>query len=170
MGSFPGKGWFLIWKVIIYLFYILNDFYFFPLQLVYSVLSVFYYTSKWPSHTYIYTFLKSYYLKVPWGHTKELQHFLHTGWQGAQTRHENTLLLIVTILVTGSVSISLKHCIVSQKMKKFSSIKSKFSLLDLKFYDLLILSTLGIRCWRKRNSLSFFKQKSSKPGPWELKN
>ena len=38
----------------------LNEYYF-PSQLVYSVLSIVYCTAKWPSHAYIYTFFFSHY-------------------------------------------------------------------------------------------------------------
>ena len=41
-------------------FFFKNDFYFFPLQLLYSLLSIFQSMAKRPSHTYIYTFF-SYY-------------------------------------------------------------------------------------------------------------
>ena len=40
----------------IYLFFLLMIL-FFPLELVYSVLSIFYSTARWPSCTYMYTFL-----------------------------------------------------------------------------------------------------------------
>ena len=43
------------------LYFFKNNFYFFPLELVYSVLSIFYSTAKWPRHTCIYTFFFSRY-------------------------------------------------------------------------------------------------------------
>ena len=42
-------------------FFLFKWFLFFPLELVYSVLSIFYSTAKWPSHTCIYTFFFSHY-------------------------------------------------------------------------------------------------------------
>ena len=43
-------------EIVVFSFIIYNDFYFFPLWLVYSVLSISYCTAWWPSYTYMYTF------------------------------------------------------------------------------------------------------------------
>ena len=47
----------LLLSILLYfLFFYFIKICIFPLQLVYNVLSIFYYTARWPSHTYIYTF------------------------------------------------------------------------------------------------------------------
>ena len=47
----------LVMSIVIFF----KGFLFFPLWLVYSVLSIFCCTANWPSHTYIYTFFFSHY-------------------------------------------------------------------------------------------------------------
>ena len=56
--------WYNVWSFILgskickqtffFLFFTYSDFYFFPLYLVYSVLSIFYCTARWLNHKYIY--------------------------------------------------------------------------------------------------------------------
>ena len=47
-----------------FFFFYFNDFYFFPFWLVYSVLSIFFFTSRWPSHMYIYIHFSSHILTL----------------------------------------------------------------------------------------------------------